>query len=156
MNDQSAAPGRHIVVGVDGSPQSTAALRWALTQARLIGATVEAVTVWQNPSMDEYGYGASTVTYEDHNLVAIAEKVLTETLAEVAGEQSAPVETHTRVIQGHPAQALVDAATGAQLLVLGRGHGTFAGILLGSVSQHSVQHATCPVVVVPQRPTSSQ
>jgi nucleotide-binding universal stress UspA family protein len=156
MNDQPEAPGRRIVVGVDGSPQSKAALRWAMTQAPLIGATVEATIAWQNPSMDEYCYGSSTVIDGDQNLAAIAEKVLAETIAEVAGEQSVHVETQTHIIQGHPAEALVDAATGAQLLVLGRGYGTFAGILLGSVSHHSVQHAPCPVVIVPQRPTPSQ
>jgi nucleotide-binding universal stress UspA family protein len=56
------------------------------------------------------------------------------------------------VAPGHPAKVLLDAANGAELLVVGsRGHGTFAGILLGSVSQHCVQHAPCPVVVVPSR-----
>src|SRR6185437_8513492 len=117
MNDQPEAPGRRIVVGVDGSPQSKAALRWAMTQAPLIGATVEATIAWQNPSMDEYCYGSSTVIDGDQNLAAIAEKVLAETIAEVAGEQSVHVETQTHIIQGHPAEALVDAATGAQLLV---------------------------------------
>jgi nucleotide-binding universal stress UspA family protein len=54
------------------------------------------------------------------------------------------------VVEGHPAQVPLRAAGGAQLLVVGsRGHGTFAGIMLGSVSQHCVQHAPCPVVVVP-------
>jgi nucleotide-binding universal stress UspA family protein len=53
------------------------------------------------------------------------------------------------VIEGNPAGALIDAAKGAQLLVVGcRGHNTLAGLLLGSVSQHCVQHAPCPVVVV--------
>jgi nucleotide-binding universal stress UspA family protein len=61
---------------------------------------------------------------------------------------SAPIVT--RVVQGHPAQVLLDAARGADLLVVGsRGHGTLAGMLLGSVSQHCVQHSPCPVVVVP-------
>jgi hypothetical protein len=62
----------------------------------------------------------------------------------------APVQILTRVLHGHPAHVLLDAASGAQLLVVGsRGHGAFAGMLLGSVSQHCVQHASCPVVVVP-------
>lgn len=63
---------------------------------------------------------------------------------------AAPVPVLTRVLHGHPAQVLLDAAGGTQLLVVGsRGHGAFAGMLLGSVSQHCVQHASCPVVVVP-------
>jgi nucleotide-binding universal stress UspA family protein len=54
------------------------------------------------------------------------------------------------IVQGPPAQVLLDAAAGAQMLVVGsRGHGTLAGMLLGSVSQHCVQHAPCPVVVIP-------
>jgi nucleotide-binding universal stress UspA family protein len=62
-----------------------------------------------------------------------------------------PVTVLPGVVQGHAAQVLPEAATGAQMLVVGsRGHGTFAGIMLGSVSQHCVQHAPCPVVVVPQ------
>jgi nucleotide-binding universal stress UspA family protein len=157
VNDQLEGPGRRILVGVDGSPHSKAALRWAITQARLAGATVEAITVWQNPLMSEYGYGWSTVIHDDQSIVTIAEKVLAETVAEVAGEQGVPVETHTRVVKGHPAEALVDAAAGAQLLVLGsRGHGTFAAILLGSTSHHCVQHAPCPVVVVPHDRTPPQ
>ena len=54
-----------------------------------------------------------------------------------------------RVVQGHPAPVLVEASQGAELLVLGsRGHGEFAGMLLGSVSEHCVSHAHCPVLVV--------
>jgi hypothetical protein len=67
------------------------------------------------------------------------------------------VEVSTRVLRGHPAQVRLEAATGADLLVLGsRGHGTFAGMLLGSVSQHCVQHAPCPVLVVPQHAERSE
>jgi nucleotide-binding universal stress UspA family protein len=58
-----------------------------------------------------------------------------------------------RVVQGHPAQVLLEAARGARLLVVGsRGYGTLAGVLLGSVSQHCVQHAPCAVLVVPAEP----
>jgi nucleotide-binding universal stress UspA family protein len=57
------------------------------------------------------------------------------------------------VVNGHPAQALIDAANGADLLVVGsRGHGTFAEALLGSVSQHCVHHAPCPVLIVRSKP----
>ncbi len=53
------------------------------------------------------------------------------------------------VVEANPAAALIDMCRDAQLLVVGsRGHGAFAGMLLGSVSQHCVQHACCPVVVV--------
>jgi nucleotide-binding universal stress UspA family protein len=142
---------RRIVVGVDGSQCSKAALRWAMTQARLIDATVEAVNAWQDPVMLGYSYGWAPAVFEGDSVPTITEKTLDETVAEVAGHLDHPVEVRTRVAQGHPAQVLLEAATGAQLLVVGsRGHGTFAGILLGSVSQHCLQHASCPVVVVPQ------
>jgi nucleotide-binding universal stress UspA family protein len=53
------------------------------------------------------------------------------------------------VVQGHPAQVLLDASAGAELLVIGsRGHGGFVGAMLGSVGQHCVHHATCPVVII--------
>ncbi len=129
MTDQ-AASGRRIVVGVDGSQGSRTALRWAMTQARLTGAQVEAVTSWQDPV--EFGYAYSTpIMFEDDTYRAIAEKVAGETAAEVADELGQPLDISTRVVQGHPAQVLTHAATGAQLLVVGsRGHGTFTGMLL--------------------------
>jgi nucleotide-binding universal stress UspA family protein len=147
----SADPNDHrIVVGVDGSPGSKAALRWAMTQAQLTGATIEAITSWQHPVMWGYTYGVPAL-YEADDLAASAEKSLGETVAEMAGHLGQPVDVLSHVVEGHPAEILTKAATGAQLLVVGsRGHGTFAGLMLGSVSQHCVQHAPCPVVVVPE------
>ncbi|MCW2639979.1 MAG: universal stress protein family [Dactylosporangium sp.] len=151
MADQANEHDPRIVVGVDGSQCSKKALRWAMTQAWLIDATVEAVSAWQDPAMYGYSPGWTPAMYGDESIAAITEKTLGETVAEVAGQPDQPVDVVTRVVQGHPTQVLLEAATGAQLLVVGsRGHGTFAGILLGSVSQHCVQHAPCPVVVVPQ------
>jgi len=152
MNDQREAHDRRIVVGVDGSPHSKTALNWAMTQARLVGATVEAVSAWQDPATVGYAFGGIPYMYEGDSIATIAEKVLVETVAEAVGQQDHPVEVRTRVVQGHPAQVLLDTAIGADMLVVGsRGHGTFAGMLLGSVSQHCVQHAPCPVIVLPQQ-----
>lgn len=157
MQDQQQTHDRRIVVGVDGSQQSRTALRWAITQARLADATVEAVSAWQEPAMIGYGYGWSPGLYDGDSISTVAEKVLAETVADIVGHQDQPVEVRTRVVPGHPAQVLLEAAIGADMLVVGRrGHGTFAGILLGSVSQHCVQHAPCPVLVVPQHRTPSQ
>jgi nucleotide-binding universal stress UspA family protein len=150
--DQHNEQDRRIVVGVDGSEHAKAAMRWALTQARLTDATVEAVTAWQDPAMSGFSYGWSPMLFEGDSIATLTEKTLNETIAEVtAGRANGQrVEIKTRVVQGHPAQVMVEASTGARLLVLGsRGHSTFAGILLGSVSQHCVQHAPCPVVVIP-------
>lgn len=132
-----------IVVGIDGSSCSEDALRWAAKQAQLTGAEVHAVIAWQSPS--SYGY---YVDYSDADAAADAEKTLERVISESLGAPpSAPVTSV--VVKGQPAEALVDASRSADLLVVAsRGRGAFAGMLLGSVSQHCVQHAACPVVVV--------
>jgi nucleotide-binding universal stress UspA family protein len=133
-----------IVVGIDGSESSKQALRWAVEQARLVGATVDAITVWEDPA--QFGW---IPVVDVEGLDKACKQTLAETVAEVAGGQPS-VSIHSRVIGGHhPAYVLIREAEGAQLLVLGsRGHGGFVGALLGSVSQHCVQHAACPVVVI--------
>ena len=141
---------RRIVVGVDTSHGSRVALRWALKQARLTGASVEVVTAWQHPAMYAYSYGAIPVPSVADGIAAMAEKALVDTVADIVGTQDEPVEVRVRVAEGPAAQVLLTAAAGAQLLIVGsRGHGGFAGLLLGSVSQHCAHHAPCPVVVVP-------
>jgi nucleotide-binding universal stress UspA family protein len=151
MNEQTDDTTRRIVVGVDGSHGSKVALQWAMAQAHLIDATVEAVATWQEPAMYGYSYGWPPATYEGESIATITAKVLDATIAEVSATVEQPATVLPRVVEGHAAQVLPATATGAQLLVVGsRGHGTFAGIMLGSVSQHCVQHAPCPVVVVPQ------
>jgi nucleotide-binding universal stress UspA family protein len=137
---------RRIVVGVDGSESSKHALRWAVRQAELTGASVDAINAWEIPPYTGLAPILETGA-EGDALAKAGEEVLAEALAEVAGEHPSAV-IRTRVVQGHPAFALLQAAEGADLLVLGcRGHGGFIGALLGSVSQHCVQHAPCPVVV---------
>ncbi|GAA4884430.1 universal stress protein [Kitasatospora terrestris] len=141
MNETTAQ--RRIVVGVDGSASSRAALRWAIRQASLTGATVESVITWEYPAV--YGWGMTMV---DTEVAAYAGKALAEAVAQEAGPDC-PVPVRERVECGNAAQILLTAAEGAELLVLGnRGHGGFAGALLGSVGQHCVQHSPCPVVIV--------
>lgn len=141
--DIEPEPAPQIVVGVDGSEPSKAALRWAARQAALTGGVVEAVTAWQYPQW----YGAGPVV-AGFDFADNAAKVLTQAIGEALGADR-PVEIRPRVVHGHPAEVLLDAARGTELLVVGsRGHGGFTGALLGSVSQHLVQHAACPVVVV--------
>ncbi|MGX6607104.1 universal stress protein [Micromonosporaceae bacterium Da 78-11] len=147
MNDQT----KRIVVGVDGSEGSKVALKWAMTEAELNGAPIEAITTWQSPVMAGYSYGWSPAPFEGESFAAVMGKILDDTIAEVSAEMKPPHAVVARVAEGNAAQVLLDAARDAQMLVVGsRGHSTFAGILLGSVSQHCVQHASCPVVVVPQ------
>jgi nucleotide-binding universal stress UspA family protein len=146
MNHTPEHDGR-IVVGVDGSACSDAALTWAVAQARLTGGSIEAVNVWQLQPIYGLQYGLAPALYEADGLAGISAKILEVAIAAASPPAELPVVT--RVIEGNPAGALIDAAKGAQLLVVGcRGHNTLAGLLLGSVSQHCVQHAPCPVVVV--------
>jgi nucleotide-binding universal stress UspA family protein len=138
----------HIVAGVDGSPSSLDALAWAVRQAGLTGGTVRAVMAWQYPAAIT-GYGwAPVAVVEPGEYEENAQKALAEAVAAVdtAGHD---VAISTWVQQGNPAQVLIDAAAGADLLVVGsRGHGGFTEMLLGSVSMHCVHHAPCPVAVI--------
>jgi nucleotide-binding universal stress UspA family protein len=150
MTEHVSGSTDRIVVGVDGSLGSKTALKWAMNQAHLTGATVEAITTWQDPARYGTAYGWTSGAFEGDSYAASMVKALDETVAEVAAQLPLPVTVLAQVVEGHPAETLLRAAEGARLLVLGsRGHGTFAGIMLGSVSQHCVQHAPCPVVVVP-------
>jgi nucleotide-binding universal stress UspA family protein len=134
---------RRIVVGVDGFESSKAALRWAIHQAKLTGAVVEAVTAWHIPAGSGMVPVADMPDYQED-----ARIVLTEAIAEMATLDT-DVEVRPRVVQGRAAQVLVQAAEGADLLVVGsRGHGGLAEALLGSVGQYCVHHAPCPVVIM--------
>lgn len=129
-----------VIVGIDGSEASRDALRWAAAYAQCFGAPLEALAAWQPPS----GYGFPAY-YDDVDFAARARERLDETVRET----TPGVEVALRTEQAHPASALVAASESAQLLVVGqRGHGEFHDRLLGSVSQHCVHHAHCPVVVV--------
>jgi len=138
-----------IVVGVDGSPSSISALRWAIRQAGLTGAAVDAVIAWHYPVIAGGGYGvAPMVTAGGFDFRENAEKVLADAIS-AAVDPASSVPVRGRVAGGNPAQVLLDASDGADLLVVGsRGYGGFTEALLGSVSQHCVHHAHCPVVVI--------
>ncbi len=138
------AAGR-ILVGVDGSAASQQALRWALGQSQRTGQRVHAVISWDYPTT----VGPGMVMMGDLDWEGHAENILRTTVAETLDPAEAGRVTQ-HVVCGHPAQALLGAAGPADLLVVGsRGRGGFTGMLLGSVSQHVVAHAPCPVVVVP-------
>jgi nucleotide-binding universal stress UspA family protein len=137
-----------VVVGVDGSAESVAALRWATRYAAAIGARVRALLAWHYPGA--VGGPPTGVTPEP--VRDQTEEQMHETLdAAIAkayeGQEPAGVEKSTAY--GHPAQALIEASREADLLVVGQqGHGAFTGMLVGSVSIHCVTSAFCPVVVV--------
>jgi nucleotide-binding universal stress UspA family protein len=137
------ADGR-IVVGVDGSGPSKDALRWAARYAKLVGGKLDMVTTWDYPT----SFGWIPPYPEDFDPQKEASRALAQTAEEVLGSDPG-VEVTATVTQGHPAPVLVDASRGASLLVVGcRGHGEFVGMLIGSVSEHCVANAHCPVVVI--------
>lgn len=133
-----------IVVGVDGSEHSKVALAWAVHQATLTGDPLTVVMTWEFPN----SYGYPVPWPENVDFAADAKTVLEETVTAALG--ASPTIPLTRdVVQGHPALVLEDASRTSALLVVGsRGHGEFAGMLLGSVSEHLATHAHCPLVIV--------
>jgi nucleotide-binding universal stress UspA family protein len=150
-----------IVVGVDGSASSDQALRWALEEARLRGAIVRAIYAWEPPPLEvgsvDLGLGtpglalpAPPSEYLEirQAIEKEAEQVVPDALGRAGGAAGAQVEQE--IVEGSPGDVLVDAAKEADLLVVGyHGHGGLSKLLLGSVSQHCVKHAPCPVVVHP-------
>ncbi len=143
---ESAGP--VVIVGVDGSAESVAALRWAANYQTATGGTVQAVLSWHFPAAaGPAPVGVAPKQISEEVRASMLEN-LTKAITEVYGSQT-PDKVESRVEYGHPAQVLVDASEHADLLVVGhRGHGAFTGMLIGSVSIHCVTHAHCPVVVV--------
>jgi nucleotide-binding universal stress UspA family protein len=133
-----------IVVGVDGSGSAQAALLWALRQATLTGVGVDAVVSWSIPATA----AAAGPLPESYDPAGDAATALTEAVAPARAAHP-DVEVRTVELEGPPGPGLVEYAESAELLVVGsRGHGVVAGLLLGSVSEYCVSHATCPVVVL--------
>jgi nucleotide-binding universal stress UspA family protein len=139
-----------IVVGTDRSAHADRALAWALEEAKLRGAHLRIVSVWHVPAMvyGAPGFGSAAPVRMDETFRTVAEEA-----AAGAAERAraAGVDVDARVEQGQAADVLVEAAADADLLVVGsRGHGGFAGLLLGSVSAQCSHHAPCPLVIVPE------
>jgi nucleotide-binding universal stress UspA family protein len=138
--------GQVVVVGVDGSDPSVAALTWASRYGAATGATVRAVRVWHYPTAAGLPPGKTPEPVETEVEGWVREE-LSQAVTKANPDSSAQVET--KIVYGHPAQALIDESRGESLLVLGhRGHGGFAEALTGSIVIHCVNHADCPVVVV--------
>ena len=138
----------HVTVGVDGSAESTGALKWAADYAAATGATITAVLSWHYPpplAPAPVGVAPKAISHEVRaHMQEALDKVLTKVF-----RTSAPENVQTKIVCGHPAQVLVAESQHADLLVVGhRGHGAFTGMLIGSVSMHCVTNAVCPVVVV--------
>jgi nucleotide-binding universal stress UspA family protein len=126
-----------VVVGFDGSEGGTRALAWAAGEVQVHDARLRVVRAW---TPGEFG--------TDQEQAEIMQKRLDENVATVLGTQGS-VAVETVVEQGHAAKVLLHQAANADMLVVGsRGHGGFAGLLLGSVSQHVATHSGAPVVVI--------
>jgi nucleotide-binding universal stress UspA family protein len=132
-----------ILVGVDGSPESKAALEWAIGQAEAKSAKLRVVMVVEDTTSD---------VWISHGPLGNRLKTAHQHLDHLvkgyrAGHPNIDVEHEVRA--GRPAEVLLDEAKRADLLVVGgRGRGAIAGALLGSVSLHCVAQSSCPVVVV--------
>jgi nucleotide-binding universal stress UspA family protein len=136
----------HIVVGADGSKASHRALAWAVGQARATGATVQVVHAWTVPAL-----GADPLAQapgDPRTLEAQARREL-GLVVDVADERGLVSPIECTVVRGEPVRALLDAAKGADLLVVGsRGLGD-GDAPLGSVSHGVIGGAPCPTVIVP-------
>jgi nucleotide-binding universal stress UspA family protein len=139
--DQQTAQHRfhHIVVGVDGTPSSIAALRWAVAAASTSGAKVTALMGW----LPHVAYG-----YPDLHLIRESEQhMLTDAVADL---DCGHVQVEGVFAAGQPSGLLVEASKRADLVVLGaRRHHGIVALAFGSISAHVLDHACCPVVIVP-------
>ena len=141
-----ASPAR-VVVGVDGSETARRALAWALEEGRARQAEVEVVNAWHPPYVGAYPYDPAALDLEVFEQGARGLVAVVLDGQDVTGLPAPPKVT---VVSDTAAQAVITAAAGADLIVIGsRGRGGFKGLLLGSVSQQVAHHAPCPVVVVP-------
>ena len=133
-----------VTVGIDGSSGALRALRWACDEARLRGAVVRVVHAWTYLDQPE---GAFDARFGEDDAL----RVIDDTLAAL-GADADDLEFERMLPNDLPARALLDASADSDLIVVGaRGMGAVKGLLLGSVSQHVAQHASCPVVIVPEQ-----
>jgi nucleotide-binding universal stress UspA family protein len=138
-----------VVVGVDGSDNAWHALDWAAREAKLRGAMLKIVCAFEDPAIttglgSAFGMG-SAATADPEAIKDAAQSVVDHAKARVG---DVPVEVVA--MADRPGDVLCAECAGASLLVVGsRGHGALGSLLLGSVSNHVVHHATCPIVVVP-------
>jgi nucleotide-binding universal stress UspA family protein len=150
MTSQVRTTARRFVVGVDGSEESREALRWAADQAVSQGARLEVVCPWDLPfSGLATSYSPEPVGLPNPQEIARrAGTALDQTVREVLGDDL-PLDVEQVVEQGDPAAVLLRRSEGADMLVVGsRGHGGFNRLLVGSVSEKCVRHATCSVIVI--------
>ena len=135
-----------IVVGVDGSEPSQAALRWAATEAHRRGVGLQVVTCWTYPMLP---WGPYQPPLSSQDFEAEARQVAETEIETVLGPDRQTLDIEVAVLDGAASLRLLEFDRAADMIVVGsRGRGGFSGLLLGSVSQHLAEHARCPVVIV--------
>jgi len=142
---------KDIIVGIDASEGSAAALRWAVEEGALHGWNVRAVMVWawaDQRHLDD--------TFDPGYDQATADKVLEEAVLQAVGED-ASANVERVAVDGYPTRVLLEEADDARLLVVGaRGGGPLTALLLGSISDQCLHHATSPVAIVHERPETER
>lgn len=138
-----------IVVGIDGSPESTAAVRWAAREAVMRGEPITLMHVVQPVVVSwPVSTGELLVTeWQDENARTVVDQALVVT--DAAMNQSEPQDVRTEVLHAHPVDALVDSSKDARMIVVGsHGRGALGRLLMGSVSRGVIENAHCPVAVI--------
>jgi nucleotide-binding universal stress UspA family protein len=138
-----------VVVGVDGSDQADRALDWSIEEALLRGAGIRIVTAWHVPLGAFAGHGSSPAagTTAEATIRLAAEGVAKAAAARVH-KAAANVPVETRVVEGQPADVLIDTAMGAALLVLGSPSRSAVSVALTSPAVQCAVHAHCPTAIV--------
>jgi len=132
-----------VVVGVDGSEAGAKALEWAIGYAHQSPAVIDVVTAWTFPMVEGYALTHTVGEVED-----MAREVVTAAMSHVAYE-APDIVVRGETADGEPGRVLVDAAQGADLLVVGaRGESGLHRLFLGSVSTYCAKNASCSVMVV--------
>ena len=142
-----------IVVGIDGSHHSQRSLEWAMKEAALrqVPLTVLAVHPVATSGWTHSGISYPADQADEERARAVAQESADKAASQIGGQR--PPSVTVRAVSGVPAEELIKAAEGADMLVVGsRGSGGFARLLVGSVSNQVVHHANVPVVVLPAVP----
>lgn len=145
---EEAVVGESVVVGIDGSVASSAALRWAVAHAGRIGAELTVLHAWDVPT----GWESVDLVVHDlrNDLEEIAQDTLRDAVDAARSMSDSEIVVHGRTRCGPPARTLIEASESADLLVVGNvGHSVISGLVLGSVADSVVRHAHCPVAVIP-------
>jgi nucleotide-binding universal stress UspA family protein len=140
-----------ILVGIDDSDASRAALRWAIDEALRRHADLELVSCWHRPYIGAASAYVDYLPSDEMNAGALAElQAATDELHdELDALAASGCDVTTRLLEGDPGARLVTESKGVSLIVVGRARGPVARTILGSVSRHVTARAHCPTVVVP-------